>query len=55
MMQYTIIQDNDKDGFESQVSEYIENGWTPLGGVAIAYHVSARTPLIYLQAMGKKG
>ena len=36
-MEYTLIKKTDANGLVSEVNEWINKGWKPIGGVAVAF------------------
>ena len=53
-MKYKLLTAYETTGLENEVLAHISDGWTPLGGVAVAAPVIDEVPApIFLQAMIK--
>jgi uncharacterized membrane protein len=50
-MRYRVIEAKDVEGLEQDVNEHIEDGWKPLGGVAVVNSQANTYAWWFYQAM----
>ena len=50
-MRYRVIEAKDVEGLEQDVNEHIEDGWRPLGGVAVVNSQANTYAWWFYQAM----
>jgi hypothetical protein len=53
-MEYTVVQEHDREELISKVSELIKQGWKPLGGISVSTVAPMLRIYIYCQAMIKE-
>jgi hypothetical protein len=53
-MQYTIVEDHNRENLIQKVNELIQQGWQPLGGVAVSTVAPILGNYIFCQAMIKE-
>ena len=52
-MQYTVVEEHNRDELIKKVNELIQQGWQPLGGIAVSTVAPILRNYMYCQALIK--
>jgi len=53
-MEYTVVQENNRDELVNKVTDLIKQGWKPLGGIAVSTVAPVMGIHIFCQALIKE-
>jgi hypothetical protein len=53
-MQYTVVQEHNREALIRKVAELIQQGWKPLGGISVSTVAPMLGNYIFCQAMIKE-